>query len=856
MNTRTKRGSGVANELPSPASLKNVKKQGYLTKLGGKRVQKWKRRWFILDNQCLYYFADELASKPKGVIHLKAYRECEEISNEKKFTFRIFNSQKAELRVFYMKAETREEMQSWIDAIRKGLQRVHNVLLKYGPGTLRTEHELYVKLGETRNIKKEKDYYCVVLADNVTKARTMTVWKSKSPSFMQDFDIELEQTPKEFTIALKEDDKKKKDNLVGKVSIPLTELVDEQTHDGWYGLLPDSDDVTQIKGELFLECDYVPPTENTLGNFKVNVVKARNLTRKSNSGGNDCNPFVTVTYREKASRTNIVKSTSNPTFNASFKFDVREFNTSVLLQVFHAEDTNNGPGNSEFLGQVEIMLRDVEEPKNKSRWWKLGLPKDKYVGEIRLTLQFCSLTILPDMSYDCLLHVMLEDNMRLTKMFSAISTAKERHVADCLVKAFETRKTAVHFLKSILGDEIETTRDPAVLFRGNTVGTKSLDIYMRLAGLPYLQRVLKPIVTELYQLQGKKSCEIDVMRIEGKDKEKIAKKNVKTLIYYCQTIFDAIRNSLNFCPMSFRNIFEHIRQKIVAKWPNEYQLKYVVPSGLIFLRFFCPALLNPPAFGLVAEHPSMSVARDLTLITKTLQNLGNLKQFGVKEAFLQDVNPFLQENMELMKKFIDQLCTPPTTPPDEIPSNASINFGKEMSRIHIYLTDCLPRLKESYPNDPLIIKLEETMTRLNQELKKTHSLGQEDEDMIANISTKVGTPSANTPTSTPVPIPHLFTIRTSSSPGCSPKSSPTPPTHETFLLESATKPLEEFEILAEFGRLHSSTQQGLHLSRESGSTSTTPTTTNPTTYTPVTTSASTTPTTISPPASTANINKS
>jgi Ras GTPase-activating protein 1 len=45
----------------------------------------------------------------------------------------------------------------------------------------------------------------------------------------------------------------------------------------------------------------------------------------------------------------------------------------------------------------------------------------------------------------------------------------------------------------------------------------------------------------------------------------------------------------------------------------------------------------------------MGVARDLTLITKTLQNLGNLKQFGAKEAYLEPVNSFLQENMENMK---------------------------------------------------------------------------------------------------------------------------------------------------------------------------------------------------------------
>jgi hypothetical protein len=67
---------------------------------------------------------------------------------------------------------------------------------------------------------------------------------------------------------------------------------------------------------------------------------------------------------------------------------VDEYNLNVLLQVFHTEDPENITDNCEFLGQVQIVLKDLEIPKNKSRWWKLGPSKDTYVGEIWLTLQF------------------------------------------------------------------------------------------------------------------------------------------------------------------------------------------------------------------------------------------------------------------------------------------------------------------------------------------------------------------------------------------------------------------------------------------------------------------------------------
>jgi Ras GTPase-activating protein 3 len=51
-------------------------------------------------------------------------------------------------------------------------------------------------------------------------------------------------------------------------------------------------------------------------------------------------------------------------------------------------------------------------------------------------------------------------------------------------------------------------------------------------------------------------------------------------------------------------------------------VRYTAVTGFFFLRFVCPALLNPVLFGLVSEQPSSSVQRDLMLIAKTIQSLG------------------------------------------------------------------------------------------------------------------------------------------------------------------------------------------------------------------------------------------
>lgn len=149
------------------------------------------------------------------------------------------------------------------------------------------------------------------------------------------------------------------------MSISLSDLNDERVHDGWYGFLPDSDEIAQFKGELFLECDYVPLTETTSGNLKIigkspsifttflsfiysivivccvfcvlcvlfdsSVVKARNLMRKGISHTTDYDPFVSVTYSQKTSRTNIAKRTNNPYFYTTFNLLVPFLPSSSLF---------------------------------------------------------------------------------------------------------------------------------------------------------------------------------------------------------------------------------------------------------------------------------------------------------------------------------------------------------------------------------------------------------------------------------------------------------------------------------------------------------------------------------------------
>ena len=64
-------------------------------------------------------------------------------------------------------------------------------------------------------------------------------------------------------------------------------------------------------------------------------------------------------------------------------------------------------------------------------------------------------------------------------------------------------------------------------------------------------------------------------------------------------------------------------------------------------------------FGLVATPPTAEARRALTLIAKILQNLVNGVEFGGKEQFMVDFNPFIINNARRITEFLNRLSQPP-----------------------------------------------------------------------------------------------------------------------------------------------------------------------------------------------------
>jgi len=111
----------------------NPDKEGWLWKQGG-RYKSWKRRWFILNDNCLYYFEFTTDKEPRGIIPLENISIRDVTDRSKQHCFELFCSGNEVIKacktdsdgkvvegkhtVYRMSASTEEEKDDWIKCIQ------------------------------------------------------------------------------------------------------------------------------------------------------------------------------------------------------------------------------------------------------------------------------------------------------------------------------------------------------------------------------------------------------------------------------------------------------------------------------------------------------------------------------------------------------------------------------------------------------------------------------------------------------------------------------------------------------------------------------------------------------------------
>ena len=252
-----------------------------------------------------------------------------------------------------------------------------------------------------------------------------------------------------------------------------------------------------------------------------------------------------------------------------------------------------------------------------------------------------------------------------------------------------------HFIQR----EIDSTIHANTLFRTNTMATKLMSSFAKIAGGNYLRKLLYPII--LFIIEQDFVIEID----EKKRKENSPPINeqVENLLKITQQFFDHIIQQISLVPVMFRRICHCLYEFVRSKFEDDNQYHGI--GGFIFLRFICPAIVAPDAFSIIKTKLSAGVRRTLVLISKVLQNLANGIKHA-KEEYMIPTNIFVENNEHIIQDFFHRLASIDDLAEDDSTQITSIIpiplVEESLSIIHRLIIREIDKLKEELNNTEVI----------------------------------------------------------------------------------------------------------------------------------------------------------
>jgi hypothetical protein len=291
------------------------------------------------------------------------------------------------------------------------------------------------------------------------------------------------------------------------------------------------------------------------------------------------------------------------------------------------------------IGKVDIYLDDLEAGKAVEKWWPLLNLFGQSVGEVLVSVTAEESVILMARDYQPMSELLHKFSNGLTLQTAQMVPGELKRLSECLLNIFQVSGSASDWIMSLVEEEIDGTfrETPAsrhrfsrrtgsndsgegtqfgppmdrellvrdmgksatleanLLFRGNTLLTKSLDLHMKRLGKEYLEDTLGDKLKEIADKDP--VCEVDPNRVENLND---LDRNWRKLIGWTSECWKCIFNSAYKCPPELRFIFRHIRACAEERYGDFLKtVAYSSVSGFLFLRFFCPAILNPKLFALL-----------------------------------------------------------------------------------------------------------------------------------------------------------------------------------------------------------------------------------------------------------------
>lgn len=383
-------------------------------------------------------------------------------------------------------------------------------------------------------------------------------------------------------------------------------------------------------------------------------------------------------------------------------------------------------------GSLEIPLHQLDRSKDHEEWRQIYDERQQLIGTMLCKVRHEELVVFMARDYQPVSEMLHNFSSGLTSQISDALPGQLRRLAEIFLNIFQVTNTSSEWLMALVEDEIdgigqqahlkkirfsrrlkssedldvananerEALRDMGktlageanLLFRGNSLLTQALEFHMRRLGSDYIEEILGDKIFEINEINP--NCEVDPGKLQqGEDIDQ----HWDRLLQFTKEIWECVARSASKFPAELRHILKYIRAVAEDRYGDFLRtVAFTSVSGFLFLRFICPAILNPKLFGLLRDYPRPKAQRTLTLIAKALQALANLSNIGKKEVWMEPMNRFLSSRRQSLKDFIDEICA--------IPAERSNHILPASYSTPITILGRLsPLAREGFPSLPFLI---------------------------------------------------------------------------------------------------------------------------------------------------------
>lgn len=290
-----------------------------------------------------------------------------------------------------------------------------------------------------------------------------------------------------------------------------------------------------------------------------------------------------------------------------------------------------------------------------------------------------------------LLQVLIKHDLAVLNAVCVAGRTSESVLLEHVCYALDASALLLPTIEAGVSKVVATSEHEQTLFRSNTETTKLIGAFTKLHGLGYLQQLLQPFIERLKSAGANDDYEVNPQN--GSLGDDVVAANATRLRALTTQFFAALTASAEQVPPPLRAIAAHLHREVGRRYPDAARSSV---GGYICLRFVCPALMTPRAFGVVSVDPPARAARALTLVGKIVQNVANGIEFK-KEAFMVPFNDLVLANQAAMNAFLDKVIQVPKAKLDAMPPLASKEQAaqRDMPALHYFMANNIGKMAKT-----------------------------------------------------------------------------------------------------------------------------------------------------------------